>query len=444
MKIHLFPSGLLVTAFCSSASILPAQETPAAPPPKAIPVEDSAVPAAAVTEAPAVLNASQFLGADLVSGPFHRVRELVPTDGYLAHYMVDSDFGSFEVEGTTQLKTCILEINAIGKLNAVSKSDLFADGLKRSLEQPIDAAKNVVRHPVETVKALPSTVGHFFKKVGSSVSSAASGIRDRADARNEDGGSQTGGGAKDVGRALGSAGKGIIGFDTAKLECAKQLRVDPYSDNPRLQEEMEKVTWVFFSGGLPLRVGAMATGASLAIGATKFAGLPDEIYTLTPGEIQLRNTQAMAALLVQPEVQDQFNNNPALTLSLRRSILISIADIDGARNRAGVVALAAGCADRQQARFLDESLRMMAMRQADGAPKIVEFKLLGRIPAAVNSAGALELSLPVDYVSWTPEVAEFAGRDDFAGLQPTIVHTGGFSATARRELTRLGWTLRRM
>lgn len=424
-----FPCVLLA---CGSIPAALAQTPAPAPavPPKALPLSD--VPPVSVIEAPAVLNASQFLAPGLVASQFHRVRELVPTDGYLAHYTVDSEFGTFEVVGTTQLRTCIQEIHAIAKLSAISRSDVFADGLRRSLEQPIDAAKNVVTHPVDTVKALPSTVGHFFKKIGNSVSNAASNIK------NSDG---DGSGAV---KGLARAGKGILGYDNAKLDCAKQLGVDPYSDNPRLQDDMDKVSWVFWSGGLPLRVGAMATGAGMAIGATKFAGLPDDIYSTTPDELALRNTQAMAALLVQPPVQQAFNSNPALTLSLRHSILVSLAYFDGAEGRADAVALAADCLDRQQARFLEETLRLMAKRQASGAPKIKEIKLLGRVPAAVDSSGALVLALPVDYVSWTQEVADFVNREDIKGLNPQILHTGAFSPIAEKELSSRGWALRKL
>ncbi|MES2708426.1 MAG: hypothetical protein V4726_17670 [Verrucomicrobiota bacterium] len=428
-KIHLlFPCALLVSV-CGPAALLSAQ---APEPPKALPVTEAP---AGVTEVPAVLSASQFLAPGLAASPVHRVRELVPTDGYLAHYTVDSDFGTFEVTGTTQLRTCIQEINAIAKLSSISRSDVFADGLRRSLEQPIDAAKNVVTHPVDTVKALPSTVGHFFKKVGNSVSGAASNIRERAS------GEGSGGGAA---QGLARAGKGIIGYDNAKLDCAKQLGVDPYSDNPRLQEDMDKISWVFWSGGLPLRVGAMATGAGMAISATRFAGLPDDIYSVTPGELALRDNTAMGALLVPEAERRAFSTNPALTLSLRHSILTSLAFLEGAQGRARVIGLAGECADRGQARFLEETLRLMARRQAHGAPKVKEIKLMGRIPAAVDSSGALVLALPVDYVSWTPEVAAFVSRDDLNGLKPEVLHTGSFSPLAAKELARAGWTLRKL
>lgn len=419
----------LIFAVCGPAPHLSAQTTP--PPSNAV-ITAETLPD---TEEPATLSATQFLAPALVSSEFHRVRDLVPTDGYLAHYTVDSYFGTFEITGTTQLRTCVQEIHAIARLSAISRSDVFTEGLKRSLEQPIDAAKNLVTRPVDTVKALPSTVGHFFRKVGNSVSSAGASIRERANGEGAGGGN--------AGQALARAGKGIIGYDNARFDCARQLGVDPYSDNPRLQEDMDKVSWVFWSGGLPLRVGAMATGASMAVTATKFAGLPEDIYSLSPAELSLRNNTAMDALLVPGRTQRAFNTNPSLTLSLRHSILVSLAFLDGAKGRADVIGLAAECEDRQQARFLEETLRLMARRQANGAPNVREIRLIGRIPAAVDSSGALVLALPVDYVSWTAEIAEMVNRDDLKGLNPEVLYTGSFSPLATRQLTRIGWTLRK-
>ncbi len=107
-------------------------------------------------EAPAVLSAAALLGADAV-GLSHRVRERVPNDGYMAHFIIDSDFGEIESIGFGQAKARIYELGAIRKLVDMSKSDLFAEGVKRSLEPPVDALKNIVKDPVGSLpQSLPA------------------------------------------------------------------------------------------------------------------------------------------------------------------------------------------------------------------------------------------------------------------------------------------------
>jgi hypothetical protein len=394
-------------------------------------VERSGV-AIAGHELPAVLSATRLLGQD-AAGPAHRVREQVPTDGYMAHFTIDSDYGEFRCIGTYQARARIREMEAIQKLVAVSKSDLFAEGVKRSIEQPIDAVKNIAKDPVGSVKAVPKTVGHFFQKVGKSVENAASNVRDRNESDAE----------SDAAPGIGRAAKGVIGFDSAKLECAKQLGVDPYTDNARLQEEIEKVSWVFFSGGLPLRVGAAVAsgGASVALTATKVVGLPDEIYSLTPAELTLRNSQAMESMGVPADSARKFSSNEALSITLRRSIIRSLQALGDIKGRAAIIEVAANCETRRQVEFLDQALVLLAQRQQSGKSKFASFEVSGRLPVVIDASGILHIPAPVDYLSWTPEMAEFANRDDLANRKPVLLLAGGTSDRARRELTTLGWTV---
>ena len=167
-------------------------------------------------ESAVMLKAADLLPADQLQGPCHRVREQVATDGFLAHFKIDTDFGTFEAAGVPQVRSRIIEAEAIRKLVETSKSDLFAAGMKRSIEQPIDAVKNIVTRPVESVKQAPKTVGHFFSKVGASIGRGVEKVKKG----NEEGKAPSAGDA-------GNAAKNAAGFDKAKLDTARQLGVDP-------------------------------------------------------------------------------------------------------------------------------------------------------------------------------------------------------------------------
>ena len=123
-----------------------------------LPLVFAAIAAPAFAQAPAafetgvLLNAGDLLPAAQLRGPSYRVRDQVATDGYMAHFEIDTDFGTFTAIGVPQAKRRIVEAEAIRKLVETSKGDLFAEGLKRSIEQPIGAVKNIVVHPVESVK----------------------------------------------------------------------------------------------------------------------------------------------------------------------------------------------------------------------------------------------------------------------------------------------------
>jgi hypothetical protein len=384
-------------------------------------------------ETAATLRATDLLPAHLLLGPSHRVRELVPTDGYLAHFTIDSDFGTFTATGVPEARRRFVEIQAIRTLAETSKSDLFAEGLRRSVEQPIDAVKNIVGNPVGSLKQAPKTVGHFFGKVGSAIGRGAHKTADRLrDPENEVS-------AADTGRQLGQVAKNAAGFDKAKLDTARQLGVDPYSDNTRLQEEMDKVTWAFFAGGLPLRIGASVASAGIAVAATEMVGIPENTYDLTASELALRDERSLAAMGVSSEDIRAFQIHPALSTTRRHRITSYLEALPGASGRGHMVRLANSCTTAGQADFLIESLAILAARERAGAAHYRSLRILGRLPGATTAGGELQVPAPVDYVSWTPEVARFARRDDLGSAPKHLVHTGKLTPTTQAGFLAAGW-----
>jgi hypothetical protein len=379
-------------------------------------------------ENPVFLRAAELLPAEALQGPNHRVRDMVPTDGYLAHFELDTDFGILHATGVAQVKTRITEAEALAKLAAVSKSDLFAEGLKRSIEQPIDAVKNIVTKPVESLKKAPSTVGHFFSKVGSSIERGANKIKDN----HETGQTPSG---KDIGD---SAGK-IVGFDKARLDTAKQLGVDPYSDNKRLQEEMDKVTWAFFAGGLPLRIGAAVASAGVAVVATKMVGIPEDVYALTQTELALRDQRSLTAMGIKEADIAAFQIQPQLSTTRRHSIVLSLESLPGAKSRERVIQLANASETTGQDDFLVAALAMLADRQIKGAADYKELHVHGRLPAASIADGSMDIPAPVDHVTWTEQVAAFAAREDLKPSTKRLIHTGKLSDATQKGFQANGW-----
>lgn len=361
------------------------------------------------------------------------MRDRVATDGYMAHFLIDSDFGTFEAIGVPQAERRIVEMEAIKTLVETSKGDLFAEGLKRSIEQPIAAVRNIVRHPVDSVKQVPRTVGHFFGGIGSAIERGVNKIEVRA---NSDAPDPT---AAEVGQGIGNVAKNVVGFDKAKLDTARQLGVDPYSDNARLQEEMDKVTWAFFAGGLPLRVGVAAASAGVAVAATKMVGIPEETYALTQGELARRDADSLAAMGVTGEDIAAFELNPALSTTRRHRIALALAALPTARGRGLLVRSANACETADQADFLIGALAILAERQRTGAAEYIAVQVLGQLPGATSSNGALEVPAPVDFVSWTELVSNFANRPDLGDRDKTLVHTGKLSPAATAGFAAAGW-----
>lgn len=411
-----------------------------------LPLAYLAMAAPAYSQAPAVyetgvmLQAADLLPAEILRGPAYRVRDQVPTDGFLAHFEIDSDFGTFRAIGVPQAKRRIVEIAAIRTLVNTSKSDLFAEGMKRSIEQPIDAVKNIVTNPVDSVKQAPKTVGHFFGKLGRSIGRGAEKVADRVEEANKQpGGPDAGEAAAEAGRGIGNAAKSAAGFDMAKLQTAKQLGVDPYSDNRMLQEEMDKVTWAFFAGGMPLRVVTTVASAGIAVAATQMVGIPEDTYALTEGEINLRDENALAAMGVSEEDVKAFELSRVLSTTRRHLIATQLTALPHANGRGLIVRLANSCETPEQADILISALAILVERQKSGAADYVSLKVLGRLPGATTATGELHVPAPVDHVTWTEEVAGFAGRDDLGDAPKVLIHTGRLSQDAAAGILAAGW-----
>ncbi|MGE9270978.1 MAG: hypothetical protein ACQKBU_09275 [Verrucomicrobiales bacterium] len=383
-----------------------------------------------------VLEASRTLEPALLRGPHHRVREHAPSDGYLTHYTMDSDFGVFTCVGRRELERRILELQAIEKLTEVSKSDLFAEGLKRSVEAPIDAVKNIASDPEKAIKQAPKTVGHFFSKVSQSVGNTARRVGKRFDdePKEDVDWAQTG-------KGISTAAKSVAGFDQAKLDTARQLGVDPYTDNSRLQDEIEKVTWAFFAGGLPLRVGAAAVsgGASAALTVTTTVGIPEDIYDTTPSELAFRDREALTSMGVDDQTLNELFLNPSLTVSLRHGIVQSLRQLPSGPGQVEIIRLAHGLPNPRQVTFLNQALATLVERHRQAPYQ--EVNVFGRLPAGLTADGYLEVPAPVDEVFWTEQVAGFAAREDLAISKRRLLLDGSLSATAHAGFKHNGWEI---
>lgn len=380
-------------------------------------------------EEPVWLNSSELLSPDLMRGPTFRVRDQAFTDGFMAHFDVDTDFGTFEAIGVPQVKRRIVEADAIRTLVETSKGDLFAEGLKRSLTQPIDAVRNIVKDPVTSIKNTPKTVGHFFSKIGASIERGANKIKENNESGHESS-------PEEIGKGIGTVAKNVVGFEKAKLDTARQLGVDPYSDNARLQEEMDKVTWAFFAGGLPLRF-----VAGVAVAATNMVGIPEETYALTKGELALRDNRSLVAMGINAQDIQTFQIQPVLNTTRRHRIVLALESMPSAAGKGRIILLANSLSTPEQADFLVAALSILQERQKTGAADYKELFVFGRLPAGLTATGNLEVPAPVDFVTWTEQVANFARRDDLGTAPKVLIHTGRLSPATSAGLAAADWKI---
>ena len=379
-------------------------------------------------ETPPVLKARELAPPALLSGPGYRVADLVPTTGLLGEFRLTADVGTFEVHGLDLLRIRVAELGAIEQLEKTSKTAEFARAAGRAAMRPVESTANMLAHPVDTVTGIPASVGRFFDRVklgGESIANAS-----RADDSN------VGGRTAAVAGRIGTVTVNALGFEEERRHLAKKLNVDPDTTNPVLSKKLTDVAWVTFSARQAVNITTAAL-VPYAMGMSTASLANNLVWDVKPADLIARNEKTMKAVGATDEQTGAMLRNPYYSISVLTSFVASLERLDGVPGRPDVIGLAATAASEDQARFLTGCLHMLAHHHQWVGPLsevMARGTIVGRTAASGLVAGA-----PVDYVSWTEPVANFARRPDFKAASLDLWLTGRMSPRARQEFERIGW-----
>ncbi len=189
----------------------------------------------------------QALTPAVAVGPDFTVKDPVVADGYMYRFTVTSPYGPFDVTGTGALRKVEREIWAIGQLKQVTKSEAFLKSLKDQAGKPLVFAKDVITKPVDTLTGIPKGVGRLFGNIVTSVTTTRNPSQE-------------------------SRVKEVLLVGSFKRDYAARFGVDPYSSNPVLQEELDKIgkaaafgSWTASAAMIPISgpASSVITGTSL-------------------------------------------------------------------------------------------------------------------------------------------------------------------------------------
>ena len=175
------------------------------------------------------LKASEILKPEILKGPNYTVREPVPTSSGMNQFTIDSEFGVFQADGNEMLLQRVKEIYMIAKLKDVSRTDQFEQSLVTAAKGPYNAAKNVVKDPVNAVSSASKGLMKFMGRTKQTIKHVAKGETQ-----------------KDTD---GNKMEQMIGYTKAKGKIAVSMGIDPYSTNSVLQKELGNVAWASWAGG---------------------------------------------------------------------------------------------------------------------------------------------------------------------------------------------------
>ena len=240
-------------------------------------------------------------------------------DGYLNTYQIDSKFGTFTAVSTAVLRKRIGEINAMVVMEKVQDSKEYIASFKEAGLDAMTSAMSLVTSPVQTLSGAVQGLGAAFERVGGTLFGAErSGSED---ARIKD----------------------AIGFAATKREYAYQFGVDVYSENQKMQDMLNKISWAGYAGSLTwsAAMAAVPGGAGIAMTVVGSNKLLNQVFQNTP-PVALRkmNTEKLNAMGVNPEITDAFINNTIFSPREQTLLVHALGEMNGVADRGALVRLA--------------------------------------------------------------------------------------------------------
>lgn len=155
-----------------------------------------------------------FIPTEDPKGTIQSVQENSDFPGFL-NFSVSSPHGDYTVQGLADLRQTLHEIDVIEQLDAnKSTGGSVADGATESIKDTGRGLKNLVVHPVTSVKGIGKGAGKLGGAIGGAFRKKEEGEKS-------------------------SMGETFLG--STKRQLAKQIGVDVYSRNTNLQERLDKI-----------------------------------------------------------------------------------------------------------------------------------------------------------------------------------------------------------
>jgi hypothetical protein len=417
MWIRLLSMAALLIVACGNEPSDAAPEAVASP-------EVSAPAEPPAFETPPALEASEILPAELLKGPDFSVAPKVHNDGFMNRFMLRTTWGNLQVVSTPLLRKRVHETRALRKIDELSKSKEFAQGVGEAGKGALRGARNLVTDPVDTVSSAASGVGKLFGMAKSGVSG------DDQQSKTED-----------------ARWKQAAGYSQTKRDYAAEMGIDVYSRNPLLQKALDDLAWAGWAGGVTggLAMMAIPGGAGIAVSVSKNTDLFNRIdVTRPPSEVRKANRAKLTAMGIPAAAVDRFIDDSKFSPTEQSIITVSLEDMKGTEGRGAFLAFATAAPDQDVAHFALLQARMYAQYHRKHEP-LARFQRIGARLVARTADGSVVAIHPTDYLFWTEALAGIVGNvspelDD----APSKTLWVGIRASdaARRGLAANGWELR--
>jgi hypothetical protein len=381
-------------------------------------------------EAEPVLNAKDLADADVLKGPHFTVDPKVPVKGFIERFTIRSQYGTFQANGQRMLPIRVNEVEALAKLDDLSKTKEFAEAAGKAIARPVTSTVNMLVHPVDTITGFPGGVARLFGR----IELGTERVVQAATAPGASGGERTAEASKRVGMATLSA----LGFEKERRDLAKSLGVDPYTTNEVLSEKLTSAAWVAFSGRFMIQTAtSILVPYSMAMSAMTITN--SSIYDTPPADLINNATMIFNSTGATDAQVKALVQNPQYSVTVLTELALAIQRLQGVSGLDSVVIFAAAARTQDECRFVAGAANMLARYHEAVAP-IAQVSAPGPILGR-TSGGTLVLPAPVDYIAWLERVGAAANRPDLQAPEKVLFVSGRLTPRAQKELTKRGWKL---
>ncbi len=316
--------------------------------------------AAEKDEAPPVFKASALLAPELLKGPHHHVAEPVKTEAYFHEFTVESDYGALQAVGMSQLRVRVQEVDALSKLDDVSKSEVFLKAAGNSVVNVGKGVASAVKDPVATAKGIGGGIKRMGVNLGRKAKRGADSAKDAAtedekekQAKAKASPAPEKSTAEKAGEAGASGAKSIVGISAAARRWAAKVGADPYTSNPVLRKALEDIGKVDAAGGLVTKV-----VVPIPMVVTTTASVGNLVWGKDPEELLKINEQRLAELGVDKKVSSELLRSKLYSPSADTRFVAALHAVK-AKGSADYVDTASTATGEREALFFVESAEML-------------------------------------------------------------------------------------
>jgi hypothetical protein len=311
-----------------------------------------------------VFSTNQVLPNEVLRGSNYRLAESVPVEEYQYVFTVRSDFGTITAHGRHMLSLRLGELKSVENATKLSKYPLVVDGILTPLVDSEKGLDLIINEPFKSIERAPEGLELMVDQ-----------YTDPADRR---AGSPT------------------------RRKLAVELDCDPETRNPVLKKLLDELT-LYVTGGSLLTSAAMSFIPIPGIGTLAMtAQMKELIVNSPPSVINSKIERELEAAGVESSIRYQFRYSGAFTTVQRLQLMEQFRALEGVRNRAALIEVAAKAHTEAEALSSIHKGKMLA--DIRKRKPIRQLKFVGLFPLGVLNNGTHVLICPYDYVTSTREV----------------------------------------